>query len=251
MIKRLIQLLLHIQRFGIYHGTLFYFKKARQSGVSEVRVPGYEHPIYLRNKTSDWPTFQQLFIREEYKTNLRFTPKNIIDCGVNIGLSVVYFKKQFPDATVVGIEPETSNFRQAKKNTERLKNVELIQAAVWDKNANLKIVPGQDNGNWSFHVEEIPVADKDSIPAVCIADLMKQFNMEEIDLLKMDIEGAELEVFQNNYESWLPRTKVLMIETHDQDRKGTTAPFFARMSQYGFSVTIQGENFVCVRKDLL
>jgi FkbM family methyltransferase len=250
MIKRLIQLLLHIQRFGIFRGTSFYLKKAAGSGESTVAVPGYANPIYLRNKTSDWPTFQQLFIREEYKTQLPFVPKNIIDCGVNIGLSVVYFKNQFPNARIVGIEPETSNFQQAKKNTEHLSDVHLIKAAVWHKQVNLKIVPGEDHGNWSFHVEETTEAGPDTIPAVCISDLMKQYQMDEIDLLKMDIEGAELEVFQNNYQDWLPRTKVLMIETHDQDRRGTTGPFFARMSEYGFRVTIQGENFVCVRKDL-
>ena len=73
--------------------------------------------------------------------------------------------------------------------------------------------------------------------------------MTEIDLLKIDIEGAELEVFSNNYESWLPKTKALIIETHDQDRKGTTRPFFSTIAKYNFSTTISGENFVCIRED--
>jgi len=249
MTEHFIQLFLHIQRFGFWKGLSLYFQKTKKTGVSEVHIPGYTNPVYLRNNSSDWPTFRQIFLRQDYNINLGFTPKTIIDCGANIGLGIVYFKNKYPDAKVVAIEPESGNFELIKKNTEKFKDIHPVKAGVWNRTTNLEIIPGKDNGNWSFSVKETDHPNEKTIPSVCIADLMKQHGINEIDLLKIDIEGAELELFSNNYESWLPRTKALIIETHDQDRRGTTRPFFTTISKYNFSTTISGENFVCIRED--
>jgi len=76
---------------------------------------------------------------------------------------------------------------------------------------------------------------------------MERFQLEEIDLLKIDIEGAEKELFSTNYESWLPKTKVLYIELHDRYRKGTATSFFKAICQYDFSIFLGRENLICIR----
>lgn len=67
-----------------------------------------------------------------------------------------------------------------------------------------------------------------------------------IDLLKLDVEGAEKEIFSVNYENWLPYTKVIMIELHDRFKHGCSKAFFSAVAKYDFSFSIRGENCILV-----
>lgn len=251
MIRRITLILTMIRRYGFLKALLLFFQSLRSTGITTVRLPGLTHPIFLRNGTSDWPTFHQVFTFQEYQLNLQFSPQYIIDCGANIGLSIAYLKFRYPSAKIIAIEPESSNFAQARRNTEQLKDVHLIQAAIWNKKTKLKLVQGDDYRHWSFYMKEAAQGDEGTTDAVCIDDLKKEFGFPHIDILKVDIEGGELELFNSHYENWLPTTKVIVVETHDQDRAGTSRSFFQRMGENNFSVTIQGENFICIREDYM
>ena len=73
---------------------------------------------------------------------------------------------------------------------------------------------------------------------------MQQFNMPHIDVLKLDIEGSEKEVFEENFEKWLPLTKVLIIELHDEMKKGCSRAVFNAMNKFDFSFDTKGENII-------
>ena len=73
----------------------------------------------------------------------------------------------------------------------------------------------------------------------------------QIDILKIDIEGSEKEVFQHGYADWLPKIKVLIIELHDRMVPGASAAVFSAINQYDFSVDIKGENLVFTNNRLL
>lgn len=81
-----------------------------------------------------------------------------------------------------------------------------------------------------------------AVKAVSIKDIMEQYSFDRIDILKIDIEGAEIELFKNNYDDWLPSVRVLIIELHDRMRKGCSKTFFDALSKYNFSTEIKGEN---------
>ncbi len=251
MIRRVALLLTMLKRYGLFKSIVLHFQSLRKNGISTIRLKGLAHPLYLRNGTSDWPTFHQVFTFQEYHLKLTFEPRYIIDCGANIGLSVAYLKHRYPSARIVAIEPEASNFEQAQKNTKQLEGVSLLQAAVWNKKTSLQMVNGDDGKHWSFYMKETVSSDFVSIPAVCLKDLMKEFDFPVIDILKVDIEGGEQSLFAENYDDWLPLTKVMVLETHDQDRPGTSRSFFQRLGENDFSVTLQGENFVCIREEYL
>jgi len=74
---------------------------------------------------------------------------------------------------------------------------------------------------------------------------MKQFNVDHIDILKIDIESSEKELFEENFEKWLPKVKVVIIELHDRMKEGCTRSFFKAMVNYKFTMTHKGENIVC------
>src|ERR1051326_8504661 len=68
--------------------------------------------LYLRTGTSDLPVFRQIFIDEEYNFQIPFQPSVIFDLGANVGFASIYFANKFPNARIIAVEPEISNYRQ-------------------------------------------------------------------------------------------------------------------------------------------
>jgi tRNA G46 methylase TrmB len=84
-----------------------YFKLKRQD---------CKFSLCLRIPSSDVPTYEQVFIDKEYDFLVKKQPKVIVDAGANIGLASIYFANKYPDAKIIAIEPEQSNFELFKEN---------------------------------------------------------------------------------------------------------------------------------------
>lgn len=237
----------YINRFG-YRGIIFlfksYFKKNNAVLFSHKK---YSQPIILRNNTSDILTFHHVICDQDYNIDYGFEPKIIVDCGANIGLATVYFKNRFPNAKIIAIEPEQSNYEMLLQNTKNYNDIHCLKNGIWNRPANL-IIKDVGLGSWGFMIEEIDNCQKDSISAITINDIMKKFNLDHIDILKIDIEGSEKEVFGDNYEEWLSKIKVLIIELHDRYRSGSSKSVFKALSNYNFSMIYFGENMFCFFK---
>ncbi len=245
MMKKLAEIIKFYQRFG-WEGVRLYLKehsKEKEGSFLEFKTVEAKHPIFLRKATSDFPTFMQVIYKQDYRIHLDYVPETIIDCGANIGLSAVFFANRFPNAKIIAIEPESRNFDVLKKNTEKYDHITAIKAGIWSKTTHLKIVDDKV-ASWGFRVEETTASDGAAIAAISIEDIMKQHNIEKIDILKIDIEGSEKEIFANNYDEWLSRTKTLIIETHDGFRKDATKTLFRALSGYNYHTSLSGENFV-------
>lgn len=241
------RLLKYIYRFGIFAGFKAFIVSTKKSGNISIQIPSVKSPVWLRAKTSDIPTFEQIFISQEYDIKIPITPENIIDCGANIGLATVYLKNRYPHAKVISIEPDNGNFAMLQKNTADYNDVHCLKNGVWNKSTELNVVDKLGLGeSWALMVDEAKEKNDNSIKSVTIGEIMKQFDLKEIDLLKVDIEGAEKELFSDNYEDWLPKTKVLYIELHDRYRKGTSTSFFKAIINYDFSVRPGRENLICI-----
>lgn len=227
-------------------GILLLFKRNIKCLKSfSVLLPRFKHPVLLRNNTTDVCVFYQVFLAKSYNIYYGFEPKVIIDCGANIGLSVIYYKNRFPDAKIIAIEPEISNFELLKKNTEKYNNIFCIKSGVWNKSADLVIKEG-NNGNWDFVTEEVNFksSDSDTIPAISINEIIDTYDIDQIDILKIDIEGSEKELFEMNFENWLKITKVLIIELHDGLKPGASKSFFNAVSKYNFHMSKKNENLI-------
>lgn len=129
-------------------------RSAAEGEVISIGVNGYKNTFHLRNKTSDIATFYQCIFNAEYDIKIDFEPKVIVDLGANIGLTSTFFKKRFPQAKIIAVEPESSNFEIMQKNTAGLDNVSLHQAGVWSKSAHL-LVEDKGYGHYGFTVKEV------------------------------------------------------------------------------------------------
>jgi len=118
---------------------------------------------------------------------------------------------------VLAVEPHPGNAAILRRNVRALPEVEVIEAAIWPHSGALALEdPGK--GFWGFRVHE-PGATDGTVRAVTIPQLLSHAGAETIDLLKVDIEGSELELFSGDVE-WLERVDVLAIELHDHFRPG-------------------------------
>ncbi|MEY2760467.1 MAG: hypothetical protein RLZZ96_367 [Bacteroidota bacterium] len=244
MSKRLVPL---INAFGLTDGIIFFIRRIfKKDGC--YRSGRYKTNIYLRNKYADKITFKQVFIEGQYNFHIPFTPKTILDGGANIGLASVYFSHRYPSASIVAVEPSQENFNVFEKNIVNFSNVKSKLGGIWNDNKHLSIVNSKENDN-AFMVEEVNASTPGSIPAFSISSIMQEMNWSTIDLLKLDIEGSEKEVFEKNYESWLPHTKMIIIEVHDHMRKGAAKSVFAATNKYNFSFSMNHENLIFVNLD--
>ena len=245
MLKKIIKLSKLYNRYGLKGISLNKAIKNKQLPVVSFIYPGeFKHPVYMRPSSSDYATFGEVILDKSYDLNLRFTPEVIIDCGANIGLTSIFFKNKYPNATIIAIEPEKNNFAILNKNLAGYEKIILYNNGIWDKKTNLKIEDA-GYGNWGFIVHETSEESDSTIKAISLNDIVKDNNLGSIDILKIDIEGSEKEVFEADYDYWLSKTKVLIIELHDRLRKGASKAFFKALSNYDFDLAVKGQNIIC------
>lgn len=212
--------------------------------VSFSFVKEFAQPVYLRTCTSDFPAFMDVIVGKPYGFSFSFTPAVIIDCGANIGLTSIFFKNKYPAAKIIAVEPEKNNFEILSKNLCGYTDTVLYNNGIWNKSARLKI-EDTGQGNWGFTVHETEENGENTIAAVSIRDIMLANNIDSIDILKIDIEGSEKELFESGYEFWMQRTKVIIIELHDRMRKGASQSFFRALAKYNFETVVKGLNIFC------
>src|SRR3970040_2053414 len=98
------------------------------------------HPITLGGIKNYMLAFYEVVVLEGYKLKLNFEPSVIIDGGANIGLTTIFYKQKFPNAKIITVEPDKSNFEALERNLKFYSNVFNINAGLWYKNSFIKIV---------------------------------------------------------------------------------------------------------------
>ena len=196
------------------------------------------HPFWLRLNTTDVAVYDMVFTRREYEVNLP-PPKVIVDAGANIGLSTLYFANRYPESRIIAIEPEPENYGLLTKNTWPYPNVTPLQAALWSDNKSVELRdPGF--GSWGFTTHSITVPNASApVKAVTVDRLMDEFALPKIDILKMDIEGAELEVLRGA-SAWISRVDTILAELHDHLKPGCQEAFRDNTGDFGNTWTQQG-----------
>jgi FkbM family methyltransferase len=208
---------------GIF--TMGLAKLIRKPLLMTLRNKSLAYPVQLRARTSDLMVYEEVVLNDEYRFDLPQSPKVILDIGANIGLTSAYFATRYPDARILAIEPEAENFRLLRKNLEPYKNVRPIRAALWSNDTRVEL-KDTGSGSWAFQVEE---SSTGAIPAVTLSTLLAENEVSYADLVKIDIEGAEREVFAGALD-WVSNVGLLMIELHDRFKPGCSDTVCAAMS---------------------
>lgn len=239
-----------LKRFGLAQGIKLYYCYAFNK-LSGIKIPGIKNPISLRKDTTDFELFNYIFLGREYDyINYPNNTKIIIDGGANIGFFTILMKNRFPNSKIISVEPDTDNFIQLQNNVSSYDNVFCENCGLWNKQTLLKVYDKYNQGKWSIIVEED--LTKGSIQAISINSLVNKYSIEKIDILKLDIESSEKEVFSDNYHEWLSITKMIVIEIHDGRKENCARTFFEAINKtfkrYKFSHL--GENVIIVNMDL-
>lgn len=176
---------------------------------------------------------KEIFIEEMYRQELKANPY-IIDCGANIGLSIIYMKQQYPYAEIVAFEPDETNFQLLSKNVNSFGygNVNLCKEAIWIDNTTLRF---SSQGTMTSKIEMGAGAGTIEVKAIRLRDLLNR----EVDFLKIDIEGAEYKVLCDIADK-LFLVKNMFLEYHGtfaQNKELTTV--FKMISDAGFNYYIK------------
>ena len=136
--------------------------------------------------------YREIFEDEIYRFRTLSNSPYIVDCGANIGLSVIYFKSLYPAARIIAFEPDPHVCELLESNMREfgLADVTLIRKGVWNSEGILSFVADPEEG-WGGHIAQESTSSK--VNAVNVTRL-RSYLVGHVDLLKLDIEGAECEV---------------------------------------------------------
>jgi len=184
---------------------------------------------------------------------IRDTPEHpvrfIIDAGANVGVETLRFRHFHTEAFIVALEPEEGNHRMLLKNVGQDEKVAVLQAGLWSHQCSLSIVTTEQDNNEAFQVREAANSESGTVSAVSVQSLINRFGCADVDILKMDIEGAEYQVFSQYFESWIDRVKVFIFECPDHEHPGVAFSIFRALEGKPFDCFIQGECLVLIRRD--
>jgi FkbM family methyltransferase len=241
-IVRTVDRLRFLRRAIPLHDAIKILLARKSSGETRVFINSIEKHVAVRNGTTDLRCLEQVFIYGEYESPFELAPRLVVDAGANVGMATLYYSHQYPDAKIVAIEPEPSNFKMLQRNCAGLANVTLIQGALWPKNCELEIDDLTVDA-WSFRVSARPSGPNgESVMAITIQDILKRFHLDRIDLLKLDIEGAEFQLFSDGAEQWIDQIGAIAIELHDRIEPGCAQAFYSVLRDRKFRQEIKGEN---------
>ena len=180
----------YLQRFGMAQGGRNFVRTLSRARVVSLVDPVMGCHVAVRPRTSDILTFGQVFVARDYDFDFGdLAPKLIIDAGANVGHSTVFLARRFPEAQIIALEPESSNFEMLVQNTQRYPRVVALKKALWSRVCGLKISNPMDH-NWAFQIVECDEDEEGAIEAITISEIIKLVGCDRVDLLKLDIEGA-------------------------------------------------------------
>lgn len=215
----------------------------------------------IRKKSTDFLVFEQVILNQEYKPFLELIKKysqnkglNLVDAGSNVGFASLYLNEHLNINRIVSIEPSKENIKNLKENfhSNSITNIHIYETGLWEKKTRLKLDTNfRDGREWSLRLIETNENDADGFDCISIENIFNDENIEIIDILKIDIEGGEKEVFKafEKDNSILSKIKFIAIEIHDEvaDR----VKINTQLLNAGFEIETVGETTIGVNKNLV
>ncbi|MET0242231.1 MAG: FkbM family methyltransferase [Flavitalea sp.] len=191
--------------------------------------------VHMRTFSGDLQMFYEVFFENAYAIAPAENkhPLTIIDAGSNIGLSALFFLSEYEIAKMICIEPDPANLKLLQRNLAdeiASRKVKIIDAALCNNEGSAPW--HQSSRSYNSRME----SEKNSnirVRTISLNTMIKSENIHSIDLIKMDIEGAERYVFEDDI-SWLNITRNFVIEIH-RDEEIKTIP--ETLQRIGFTVT--------------
>ena len=196
-------------KLGISFCSFNKLKKFTQKQYKDTTVPFLGKNFTFSNPFWFLHSLEEIFVDEVYKFEPSKDKMLILDCGANVGLSVVYLKNQFPNAEIIAFEPDRKVFSQLKSNIENFgfQDVKLVNAATWINEGKLNFAA---EGSVGGRISDIQEVISNEVDAVRLRDYIAN---NKVFFLKIDIEGAENELIFDIQE-YLHLVDKMFLEYH-------------------------------------
>lgn len=138
----------------------------------------------------------EVFVKEEYRLELPEPPRTVLDCGANVGFASAYFAARYPEATVYAVEADPSTFVTLEQLSGQLANVRAVHRAVTGSDGPVTFhssARSMGSSMFARHNEGDTVVE---VPGSSLATLLDELGIERVDLLKLDVEGAEFDLLE-------------------------------------------------------
>jgi FkbM family methyltransferase len=229
-----------------------------------MQLKGVAHPIMLRPGTTDWRVLHQIFVDQEYDPASpthdgalsrlyeaaldRAEVPVIIDCGANIGIASIWYAERYPRAMIVAVEPEPENFRILALNAANYPNITPVQGGISDRQTRVTLSNVGD-APWAWETTES--AETGEIATFTVPDLLAGVPNGRPMIVKIDIEGFEVELFRSNLD-WSGQTPLIVFESHDRlfVWRGTFHAIVAALVDTPRDYIQKGENTFAYSHDL-
>jgi FkbM family methyltransferase len=227
-----------------------------------------ERELKLRANGSDFLGFLQVFDPCQYNTSklardsdlrtryevIRSAGKRplIIDAGANIGLAALYFRDVYPEAAILCIEPEESNFAELSRNVADDQLILPLRAAIARADGQTEVIdPGC--GHLGFRTRDAGERSSETVPAYSLPTLLQiaQQKWRAVPyILKMDIEGGEAGFFDDD-PSIIDQFYAVFLEPHDWllPKQRTTASFLTAIASRDRDFIMMGENILSITNE--
>ena len=162
-----------------------------------------KNKVFYRTSTSDMSLIYEILLKSQNKAEYFFpkqiNPKVILDIGGNIGITSIYLSKIFPNSIIYVFEPLKENFEILKKNSKNYNNIKIFNFGLGSSNGSFEIYLSDDPENYggvSFYSDG--QSNQDESVSKCnirnINDVLKELDINSVDLIKIDTEGAEYDI---------------------------------------------------------
>jgi FkbM family methyltransferase len=254
---------LYVQKeldFGVFWYKFFKIKKGDGSKLFRFRVPKYGYEFYSRLNKDD---FKLMALHEDEIID-QFCPKpgdTVVDVGAHIGLyTIIASKRVGPTGKVIAIEPDPENCNLLKRNVElnRLTNVIILECAAFSSNTKLKLyLPGKERGFTKLSTVMSNRTTTDTFLDVngnTLDHLMLMQGLTQVNWIKIDVEGAELEVLKGGTATLSTSKDIaLLIEVHNVNDIDLHTVIVRYLQPYDFHLEFEkkytnGERHVLFRK---
>jgi FkbM family methyltransferase len=196
-------------------------RQSPNSSLARLRWAGRD--VFYRSGTADPFVIYQILLKggkkAEYYVPPTLRPKVILDIGSNIGASIIYFRETFPDTQIFGFEPHPDTFRILEKNVSGLNRVRIFNYGL-GANRQRVAVKADDVNFGAFNTRGV-FKDR-GFPAATVEcevrrldDVLRENGIAQVDLIKIDCEGAEADVFSSLPDAILNRCHWIVGEFHD------------------------------------
>ena len=218
-----------------------------------LKLSVYGKDIWIRKRTPDLYVAISCF-GGEFDLLRHLFPKDysgiIVDAGGYIGTAAIVFSEMYPKAKIITIEPSLDNFNILQRNIAKYKNIKAIHGALSASDIPTATLHNRNTGEWGFTLIKNP-KDHPEAHEICEVPVFRLstlgVNIEDIGILKLDIEGGEHAIMTYDYED-LELIPAIVIELHNRIIEGCTELFFS-FSKNRIVIKDNGEKYLSLKKE--